>query len=315
MVVYAGMNRIVSLLPSATEIIVALAADERLVGRSHECDYPASVRSLPVCTASRLDTDASSQEIDRVVKLALKDAISIYEVKEDVISRLAPDVIVTQDQCDVCAVSLAEVEAAVAVFTGTSTSVVALHPNNLTAALKDIYNVGKVIGATELAGSLIKSIEDRRNAIAIKAISLEHPTVACIEWTDPLMAAGNWVPELVTFAGGRDVFGTPGKHAPWITMEKIEQVDPEVIIFMPCGFGLERCRTEAGLVAKRTGWKKLRAVQAGRVFVTDGNSYFNRPGPRLAESLEILVEILHPDVFSFGHDVANGGDGWMPLLA
>ena len=155
------MNRIVSLLPSATEIIVALAADERLVGRSHECDYPASVRSLPVCTASRLDTDASSQEIDRVVKLALKDAISIYEVKEDVICRLAPDVIVTQDQCDVCAVSLAEVEAAVAVFTGTSTSVVALHPNNLTAALKDIYNVGKVIGATELAGSLIKSIEDR----------------------------------------------------------------------------------------------------------------------------------------------------------
>ena len=111
------------------------------------------------------------------------------------------------------------------------------------------------------------------------------------------------------------MFGTPGKHAPWITMGKIEQVDPEVIIFMPCGFGLERCRTEAGLVAKRPGWKNLRAVQAGRVFVTDGNSYFNRPGPRLAESLEILVEILHPNVFSFGHDVANGGDGWMPLLA
>ena len=309
------MNRIVSLLPSATEIIVALAAENRLVGRSHECDYPASVRSLPACTASRLDTDASSQEIDRVVKLVVKDALAIYEVKEDVICRLAPDVIVTQDQCDVCAVSLAEVEAVVAALTGTATSIVTLHPNNLTAALRDIHNVGKAIGATDLAGSLIRSIEERRNAIAIKAISLEHPTVACIEWTDPLMAAGNWVPELVTFAGGRDVFGTPGKHAPWITMEKIEQVDPEVIIFMPCGFGLERCRTEAGLVAKRPGWKKLRAVQAGRVFVTDGNSYFNRPGPRLAESLEILVEILHPNVFSFGHDVANGGDGWMPLLA
>ena len=305
--------RIVSLLPSATEIVAALGAEDRLVGRSHECDFPSSVATLPVCTAARIDAAASSAEIDRAVKHALHDALAIYDVFEERLRELAPDIIVTQDQCDVCAVAFADVEAAVAAWTGHTTEIVSLRPDNIAAVYEDIRKVGDAIGASARADTVIDDMRQRAEIIARTAVALETPTVACIEWTDPLMAAGNWVPELVTLAGGRDVFGTAGSHAPWITWDDLGSADPEVIIFMPCGFDLTRCRREAVLVAKRPGWHELQAVRNGRVYVTDGNAYFNRPGPRLADSLEIMAEILHPAQFAFGHGVGAKGNGWESL--
>jgi len=181
------MNRIVSLLPSATEIVAALGAQDRLVGRSHECDYPAGVAALPICTRPRLDSAASSRDIDQAVKSSLKDALAIYEVLTDKLRTLAPDIIVTQDQCDVCAVALADVEAALAEWSGQDVSLVTLHPTDLDAALDDIRRVGAAIGCADKAETLIQQMLARRSSIAEKAAQLETPTVACIEWTDPLM--------------------------------------------------------------------------------------------------------------------------------
>ena len=303
-------KRIVSLLPSAMEIVSALGARDQLVGRSHECDFPPGVEGLPICTAAKLDATASSREIDRAVKEALRDALAVYEVFTDQLQHLAPDIIVTQDQCDVCAVSLMDVETAVSSLTGRSVEIVALHPTNLAAVHDDIQRVGVAIGKQDEALAVINDMKGRAEVIAADTAGLGTPSVACIEWADPLMAAGNWVPELVTLAGGRDIFGKPGTHAPWIEWDALRRADPDVIIFMPCGFGLDRCRQEAELTARLPGWQDLQAVKSGRVYVTDGNSYFNRPGPRLAESLEIMAEILHPNTFAFGHDTVQGGPGW-----
>lgn len=303
-------KRIVSLLPSATEIVAALGARDQLVGISHECDFPMGVEDLPICTAAKLDATATSREIDRAVKEALRDALAVYEVFTDQLQHLAPDIIVTQDQCDVCAVSLTDVETAVSSLTGRPIEIVALHPNNLAAVHNDIQHVGTAIGKQDEALAVINDMKERAEGIAASTVGLSTPTVACIEWADPLMAAGNWVPELVTLAGGRDIFGRPGAHAPWIEWDALRRADPDVIIFMPCGFGLDRCRQEAELTAHLPGWQDLQAVKSGRVYVTDGNSYFNRPGPRLADSLEIIAEILHPSTFAFGHDSARGDLGW-----
>ncbi|NKB59863.1 MAG: ABC transporter substrate-binding protein [Alphaproteobacteria bacterium] len=308
-------SRIVSLLPSATEIVAILGARDRLVGRSHECDFPPNVTSLPVCTAARLDATASSRDIDRAVKHALKDALAVYDVFEDQLQALSPKIVVTQDQCDVCAVPLADVETAVSSLTGQAVEIVTLHPSDLDAVYDDIRRVGTAIGAPAAATAVVADMTQRCQAISTKAETLDAPSVACIEWTDPLMAAGNWVPELVSLAGGRDVFGIPGKHAPWITWEGLRNADPDIIVFMPCGFGLTRCREEAKIVAEVPGWRDFCAVKSGRVYVTDGNSYFNRPGPRLVDSLEIMAEILHPEIFAFGHETAKGGSGWARSLS
>lgn len=307
-------KRIVSLLPSATEIVSALGAHDQLVGRSHECDFPLGVVDLPICTAAKLDATATSREIDRAVKEALRDALAVYEVFTDQLQTLAPDIVVTQDQCDVCAVSLSDVETAVSSLADRPVQIVALHPSNLAAVHEDIRHVGIAIGKQDEALAVINDMKGRAEGIIAGTAGLDTPSVACIEWADPLMAAGNWVPELVTLAGGHDVFGKPGAHAPWIEWDALRQTDPDVIVFMPCGFGLDRCRREAELTARLPGWQDLQAVKSGRVYVTDGNSYFNRPGPRLADSLEIIAEILHPDTFAFHHDTARGGGGWTSFV-
>lgn len=307
------MSRIVSLLPSATEIIAALGAQDQMVGRSHECDHPAEIAALPVCTAPRLDPNAESAEIDRAVKSALEQALAIYEVLEDRLKTLAPQIVVTQDQCEVCAVALADVEAVVSGWAGHTVRLVTLQAMDLAGIDRDIGQVGEALDMKRDAIHLIQSLVNRRAAIAARTAGLSKVTVACIEWTDPLMAAGNWVPELVALAGGRDVFGKPGAHAPWIDWRDLRAADPEAIVFMPCGFGLDRCGTEASEMTARQEWQDLQAVRSGRIYVTDGNSYFNRPGPRVAESLEILAEILHPEHFHFGHGVPDGGQGWQRL--
>lgn len=288
--------RVVSLLPSATEIVAALGCRDWLVGRSHECDFPSGVQLLPVCTAPRLDLSGSSGDIDRRVKVAVADAAAVYKVLSDVLECLAPDIIITQDQCEVCAVSLADVEAVVCRWTGRETQIVSLKPMTLGDVFDDVERVADALGVADHGRIVANTL--RRKAADLSASASpasdqkgtkNRPRVACIEWTDPLMAAGNWVPELVAMADGEDVFGKPGEHAPWITWDDLRAADPDVIVFMPCGFGLERTEAEARLfMEKQPNFHDLKAARSQQVYATDGNSYFNRPGPRLVESLEIL---------------------------
>jgi iron complex transport system substrate-binding protein len=299
--------RVVSLIASATEIVCALGCEDRLVGRSHECDYPPSVRHLPVCTEPLIDPSRPSGEIDRQVKAVLRQALSVYRVHTDVLPALQPDVIITQAQCEVCAVSLKDVEQALAAWLASRPRLVSLEPNALADVWRDIDAVAKALGVPERGVALGASLQERIAAVAARARGLPtHPTVACIEWIDPLMAAGNWVPELVALAGGTNRFGTAGRHSPWMTWPELVASDPDVVVVMPCGFDIARSRHELPALTQRPEWPTLRAVRAGSVYLTDGNQYFNRPGPRLVESLEILAELLHPATFHFGHE----GTGW-----
>jgi iron complex transport system substrate-binding protein len=299
--------RVVSLIASATEIVCALGCEEWLIGRSHECDYPPSVRRLPVCTEPLIDPSRPSGEIDRQVKAIVRQALSVYRVHTDVLQELQPDVIITQAQCEVCAVSLKDVEQALATWLASRPDLVSLEPNALADVWGDIHHVAEALGVPERGVALVAHLQERIATLAERARGLPtRPTVACIEWIDPLMAAGNWVPELVELAGGINLFGEAGKHSPWMTWPELVARDPDVIAVMPCGFDIARSRHELPILAQRPEWLALRAVQTGRVYLTDGNQYFNRPGPRLIESLEILAELFHPTTFRCGHE----GTGW-----
>ena len=313
------MPRIVTMIASATEIVCALGFENELVARSHECDYPASVTRLPVCTAPRFDVHGSSLEIDQRVKRQIEEAASIYRVDADLLRQMQPDVIVTQAHCEVCAVSEKDVEQAMASWLRSPPTplsdgegsdwpkIVSLSPNNLGDVWQSIRNVANALGVSDRGEVLVKQLQARVERVSEKAPAMaERPTVACLEWLDPLMAAGNWVPELVAFAGGHNLFGSVGKHSPWMTWKQLCQRDPDIIVAMPCGFDLAKTRMEMASLKAHPEWKNLRAVRDRRVFVCDGNQFFNRPGPRLVESLEILAEIFHPGNLSFGHR----GIGW-----
>ncbi|ARV58618.1 cobalamin-binding protein [Nostocales cyanobacterium HT-58-2] len=298
-----GSVRIVSLIPSGTEILAALGLTDVIVGRSHECDYPPEIQNRPVCTQARIKTDAPSREIHDKVNNLLQSALSIYQIKTDVLEKLQPTHIVTQDQCDVCAVSLKDVEEAVATLTHSSPQIISLQPNVLKDIWEDIQRVANVFNVDSL--QLIENLEARVKIVDQRTQGLsqtEHlPTVACIEWTEPLMVAANWIPELVTLAGGQPLLSITGQPSAPLKWETLISSNPDIIIFMPCGFDLKRTRQEAQLLSQHPEWQKLHAVQSGRVYITDGNSYFNRPGPRLVESIEILGEILHPEIFQYGY--------------
>jgi len=283
--------RIVSLIASATEIVDALGQLPHLAGRSHECDYPEAVRALPVCTRPRVPVDGSSQEIDRAMKEAARTSISIYDVFEDVIERLAPTHILTQIQCEVCAVSLRDVEAALARGMRGQPQIVSLQPDSLAGIWEDIRRVARALEIPERGEAVVRELRARMQG---RAGESPAPRVACIEWIEPLMAAGNWTPELIALAGGIDLFGTAGAHSPWMSWEQLAAADPDVIVVAPCGFGLERTQQEMYWLTGRPGWRELRAVRNGRVYLADGNQYFNRPGPRVVETLECLIEMLHP---------------------
>ncbi len=299
--------RVASLLASATEIVTALGHRDGLVARSHECDYPADVLTLPAVTSSKLDTGRPSALIDRDVKTLLEQALSVYRVDPQALRDVAPDLIVTQTQCEVCAVSPRDVEEALAEWTGTRPQIVTLTPNALADIYADIERVAAALNRHENGAALIASMKSRMAAIAERAARIPNrPTIACIEWIEPLMAAGNWVPELVAMAGGTNLFGIAGQHSPWMTFDELQASDPDIILVMPCGFDIDRTQAELGPLTSRPEWRHLRAVRDSRVFLADGNQYFNRPGPRLVDSLEILAELLHPQVFNFGHRVT----GW-----
>lgn len=293
--------RIASLLASATEIVCALGARDRLVARSHECDFPPDVATLPAVTAPKLDTSRPSAAIDRDVKALLEQALSVYRVDAERLRALAPEIIVTQTQCEVCAVSETDVVAALATWTGARPRIVSLVPNALTDVFSDIERVAAALGRETAGAALTATMRQRMGAIAEQAKPLPPRRVACIEWIDPLMAAGNWMPELVVMAGGVNLFGEAGRHSPWMTLDVLAAADPDVIVVLPCGFDIARTRAEMPALGVKPEWQALRAVRQGEVWLVDGNQYFNRPGPRLAESLEILAEMLHPGTFRFGH--------------
>ncbi|WP_158827232.1 cobalamin-binding protein [Mucilaginibacter lacusdianchii] len=300
--------RIISLQPAATEIVCALGLEPQLVGRSHECDYPESVKQLPVCSYDKIGAGLSSGEIDRQVKQRLADALSVFELNRELINQLQPDVVITQAQCEVCAVSLPEVEQALAEDLNKSAQIISLQPNSLDEIFANIREVATVLDALPAAETLLEDLQERVDIIRHKLKFIENkPTVACIEWLDPLMVSGNWVPELVSIAGGRAVMAEAGKHSPYIEWEDLRMQDPEVIVVMPCGFSIERTLKEIDILLQLPGFADLQAVKNKRLYIADGNHYFNRPGPRVVDSVEILAEIIYPKQFIFGYE----GEGWI----
>jgi iron complex transport system substrate-binding protein len=304
------MPRVVSLIASATETVCALGFEAALVGRSHECDWPPAVRSLPAVSRPAFSTLGRSKAIDLAIKERLRRALSIYEVDGELLQRLRPDLIITQTQCEVCAVSPADVERAVCEATGHDARILALEPNGLDDVWTDIGRVADALGSPAAGEELVGRLRGRVAAIRDRAAALgPGPRVAVVEWIEPLMAAGNWMPELVALAGGVDPFGEPGRHSPWLNWDSLVAGNPDLILVSPCGFDLARTTSEMKALVRRPGWFALRAVKEGQVYLADGNAYFHRPGPRLVESLEILAEILHPETFDFGHE----GRGWERL--
>jgi iron complex transport system substrate-binding protein len=283
--------RIASFIASATEIIHSLGLTDSLVGRSHECDFPPGIEHLPCCTRPRIEVTGSSLEIDRQVKASLTNALSIYEVLDDVLEQLQPTHILTQTQCEVCAVSLKDVERSVAMRLASRPKIVSLQPNCLADIWDDIRRVAGSLDMSQRGDRLTGELQTRMREISAGATTT-RPTVACIEWLSPLMAAGNWVPELVEMAGGVNLFGAAGKHSPWMTWEALVASDPDIIIAMPCGFDEARTRAEMYWITERPEYAGLKAARTGQVHPVDGNQYFNRPGPRVVESLEILTTIL-----------------------
>ncbi|NNM78705.1 cobalamin-binding protein [Sphingomonas sp. ID1715] len=284
----AATPRIVSLLPSATEIAVALGLGEVLVGRSHECDWPPEVAQLPALTATKIPKGMRSIKIDYTVKSIIESGLSAYTVDAERLRALRPDVILTQTQCAVCAVTPRDLEEALADWTGTRPLLLSLAPDTLADVWGDFARVAEATGRD--AAPVVAALQARLAAIPQLA---ERPGVAAVEWIEPLMIAGNWIPELVEIAGGEPLLASAGQHSDFIKWEEVRAADPEVIVAMPCGFQVSRTLEEMPLLDALPGWSDIRAVRDGRVFVADGHHLYNRPGPRLVESAEALHAMIH----------------------
>lgn len=296
-------RRIASLLPSATEIVCAVGGADRLVCRSHECDHPASAVDVPIITKARIDVAGGSREIDDAVKKLSADSLSIFEVDLPRLQELEPDIIITQAQCDVCAVSEKDLKDAIRDWEGTKPEIISLAPKRFPDIWDDIRRVSDEIGVGDRGRLLLKELKQRCVGVIEKAaVATRKPGVLCLEWLDPLMAGGNWIPDMVGMAGGDNRLSEGGKHSGWIEMEQVAAENPDVIILMPCGFDLERTLKEAEQLKALEGWNKLKAVKRKRVYAVDGSAFFNRPGPRLVDSLEILGEIFYTGMIEFGHE-------------
>ena len=290
--------RVASLLPSATEIVCAVGAGAELVGISHECDFPESVRGLPALTRARLPAGPGSRAIDQGVRSILQQALAVYEIELERLEHARPDVIVTQDLCDVCAVSFTDVCAAAAHLVHQPSRIVNLHPTRLDDIWDDIQRVAGALGRAAAGAAVVDGLRGRVGEIARRSAAvLDRPRVVSIEWLDPVMVAGMWMPELFERAGGIPLGPAPGEHAPTLTTEALEALRPDVVLVNPCGFSLERTLAEISLLRAGLPWEAWPAAANGRVYVADGNAYFNRPGPRIVESLEILAACVHPKAF------------------
>lgn len=302
--------KIVSLLPSATEIVCALGFSENLVGRSHECDYPESVSSLPVCTAPKFDASGGSRDIDDRVRDAAAEGVGLYSVDRDLLSGLAPDIVITQDQCEVCAVNLRDVEEAVHECVGPESLVVTLEADSVAGIYEDIRSVAEALDVVVEGEAVVDDLIARQEAVSARAHEdSEYPGILCLEWMDPLMAAGNWLPELVDAAGGESLLVGRFEPSRRIEWDEVMHAAPGVLLIIPCGFEIERTMAELDVLRAQSGWEDLPAVRNDRVYVADGNAYFNRPGPRIVDSLEILTEVLHPDRF----EPTREGSAWQRL--
>jgi iron complex transport system substrate-binding protein len=289
--------RIVSLLPSATEMVCAVGAMEELVGISHECDFPEGVRDRPALTSARIDPLASSKAIDRAVRDVIRGALSIYVVDDAKLAELAPDVVVTQDLCEVCAVSLDDVRTAVARLAHRdSVNIVSLRPTRLEHVWGDIETVAGALGRAEIGTRVRKELEARVQVIAARASRAGfRPRVVSIEWLDPIMLGGTWMPDIIELAGGIPVGVHAGDLAPTLSSADLANLSPDVVIVKPCGFSVERTLQELDIVERTIAGAVGRHA---RVYVSDGNAFFNRAGPRLVESLEIMAACVHPDLFA-----------------
>jgi iron complex transport system substrate-binding protein len=287
--------RVVSFLPSATEIVAALGHLDAIVGVSHECDYPADVRSRDVVTSSAIDSKAAPGTIDTAVRDFVDTGRPLYDVREDRVRALAPHVMVTQVVCDVCAVSEGDVRALATRLTPTP-EVVTLGATTLDGIFDDIHRVAVALGVADRAEELAGRSRERMRTVheTLEAARAPRPRVAVIEWTDPIFAAGHWVPEMVRRAGGIDVLAQPGEHSTTRTMDAIREADPELILVGPCGFDLERAAQDAERVTAKEEWAWARERP---VWAVDANSFLSRPGPRVIDGIELLAQILHPTLF------------------
>lgn len=287
----AAPLRIVSLLPSATEIAVALGLQENLVGRSHECDFPPAVKALPVCTSTKLEKGLTSQAIEDRVKAIVEQGLSVYDVDAPPLKSLRPDVILTQAQCAVCAVTPADLEEALATWIGAPPVLVSLAPDDLADVFGDLARVAEAAGVPGRAAEAAARM--RAGLGGLPAAPAVRPTILAVEWIAPLMVAGNWVPELIAAAGAEPLLAAPGVHSHGIEAEAVVAADPDIIALMPCGYQLAQTLPEARALLAQEPWRSLRAVREGRVFAVDGHHLFNRPGPRLVESAEVLACLVH----------------------
>ena len=293
--------RIASLLAAGTEILYGLGLGHHVVAISHECDWPPEVASKPHVTFSAIEAHASSAAIDQQVREMMATGGPLYTIDEEALAALAPDLIVTQSQCDVCSVRYEDVVALVrSQSVLCNTRIVDLNPQSLSDVLEDVLRVSRAAGDESTGISYVAELRKRVEAIHEKTRNLpisHRPRVACIEWTEPLMLAGNWVPELVEIAGGTNGLTQSGQHSPYIPWSSVVEFDPQVIVVCLCGFDLERTALEAAGLRELAGWSNVAAVRDGRVYLVDGNAYLNRSSPRLVDSLELLSHLFHPDLF------------------
>jgi len=300
--------RIISILPSSSEIVYALGLGNCLVGRSHECDFPPGISQLPICTNARIKRGLASKDIDQEVKSLLSSALSIYEVDLEKLKALKPDIIITQDQCKVCAVSESDLRYALKDWVNHDVTIVSQKAKGFDDFWLDVENIANVLNVSQKGKNLINQMKFKISQIREKIpLDQKKKRVAMIEWVDPLMAAGNWIPKIINLAGGLNIFGKENERSPYIKFGQLVDEQPEVIVIAPCGFNINRTKRDVKILEKKSKWSSIEAVQKKAVFIIDGNQYLNRPGPRLLDSIRILSEILHPEVFKPTYH----GTGWI----
>lgn len=290
--------KVVSLLPAATEMLYAMGAGDTLVGISHECDFPSRLPDLPRLTRSRLEVNGLSARIHESMTALMEGALSIYEVDVARLRALDPDVIVTQDLCDVCAVSYDDVCAAVHDMTGTHTRIISLHPACLEDIYDDIHRVGDAVGYGNQAEKLVDTLRARMTHLKDTSRRLPSRSVLLVEWLQPVMIGGLWTADLAAAVGARALASEPGAHARTLARDALAGLDPDVVVIKPCGFDLARTIEEVPRFAEYFPWAEWRPVAEGRVFIVDGNAYFNRSGPRIVDSAEILAGCIHYEEFA-----------------
>lgn len=296
-------------MPGLTELVCALGLERQLIGRSHACDYPESVTNLPVLTSVNYSHASNSQsdDIHESVTRLLEKALSIYDVDEELLKRLSPGIILTQDHCEVCAVSFDELHKAVSKTLGDKTQILSVSPSTLQGIFKSFQDIADALGVSKKGRDLVEGIQNRFDGIQDKTKKSEKPGVVALEWLDPLMTGGNWMPEMIKIAGGVPHLAEAGKHSPWCKWDDIHSLDPDILLVVPCGYGINKTMGEMNTLTKNDGWRDLAAVKNNRVYILDGNHYFNRPGPRIKTSVEILAEIFHPEEFDRHHEES----GWL----